>query len=261
MLLLMRHPCGSFALAAGFVLLFGPRAHGQSLPATASVQIVNATSVPAIALRINDGLAYENFPQGLKSADSPTSALTVTYEAEDKRTGHRAKSAEITYQPGTNQSLVILGDFSTGSLSGTLQGPGHAIVGKSGQYPPSVLFQVFPHAANEAPVRLRIINGMPGKSLTFVAGRQEMVVEPGNFAVLAGEPAFALYQVKTDGEEISVLMRQEGLVRNAMIIFFLKNGRPAFMRAFENTADSNRRAKESAKERESVWIQSESSPN
>ena len=47
-----------------------------------------------------------------------------------------------------------------------------------------------------------------------------------------------------------MLMRQEGLVRNAMIIFFLKNGRPGFMRAFENNADSNRRARELAKERE-----------
>jgi hypothetical protein len=216
----------------------------------ASVQIVNATSVPAIALKINDRLTYETFPQGIRSADAPTTALKATYEAEDKQTGHRAKSAEITYKPGTNQSLVILGDFSTDTPPGTLRRPRQALALNSEQYPPSILFHVFSHAAREAPVRLRIINGMPGKSLTFVAGSRKMLIEPGSFAVLDGQPAVAEYHAETDGEEISVLMRQEGLVRNAMIIFFLKNGRPAFMRAFENNADSIRRAKELAKERE-----------
>ena len=75
-----------------------------------------------------------------------------------------------------------------------------------------------------------------------VAGR--LSVKPGEFAVLAGQPATARYLAKVDGENISLLMRQEGLIRNAMIIFFLKNGRPAFMRAFENNADSNRKREE-----------------
>ncbi|MGB7791061.1 MAG: hypothetical protein WBL39_07590 [Terrimicrobiaceae bacterium] len=250
MILLTRRSSVAFRLAVLLVLMLDSRAQGQPLTGTASVQIVNATSVPAIALRINDRLAYETFPQGLKSADSPTSMLKATYEAEDKQTGRFAKSAEINYKPGTNQSLVILGDFSIGPPAGTLRRPGHALVGNGEQYPPSILFQVFSHAAQEAPVRVRIINGMPGKSLTFITGRDEIVVEPGNFAVLNREPAVAHYQAKTDGEEISVLMRQEGLVRNAMIIFFLKNGRPGFMRAFENNADSNRRASELAKEKE-----------
>jgi hypothetical protein len=240
----------SFGLAVLLVLLLDSRARGQPLPGTSSVQIVNATSVPVIALRINDRLAYESFPQGLKSADSPTSALKATYEAEDKQTGRLARSAEINYKPGTNQSLIILGDFSTDPPAGMIGRPDHALVGNGEQYPPRVFFQVFSHAAREAPVRVRIINGMPGKSLRFVAGREEIVVEPGNSAILTGQPAFAHYQAKTEGEEISVVMRQEGLVRNAMIIFFLKDGRPAFMRAFENNADSNRRVTELAKERE-----------
>jgi hypothetical protein len=250
MISLTRCTCILFGLAGVFVLTLNARAQGMPLPATASVQIVNATSVPAISLRINNGLAYERFPQGLKSADSPTGALKVTYEAEDKQTGHRAKSAEITYKPGTNQSLVILGDFSTDTPSGALRRPGRALADNNEQYPPSILFHVFSHAATEAPVRLRVINGMPGKSLTFIAGHREIIIEPGNFAVLNGQPPLARYQAKADGEEISVLMRQEGLVRNAMIIFFLKGGRPAFMRAFENNADSDRRAQALAKERE-----------
>jgi hypothetical protein len=237
-----------FRLAVIVVVALDSQALAQTLPATTSVQIVNATSVPAIALRINDRVAYQNFPQGLKTADSPASLLKAVYEAEDRQTGSRATSAKIAYEPGTNQSLVILGDFSTDTPPGVLRHPGRALTGEDKQYPPNVLFQVFSHAAAEAPVRLRIINGMPGKSLTFVAGRREIVVKPGEFAILAGQPATARYLAKVDGENISLLMRQEGLIRNAMIVFFLKNGHPAFMRAFENNADSIRKREELQKE-------------
>lgn len=236
-------------LAAIAVLALDSQAVAQILPATTSVQIVNATCVPAIALRINDRIAYENFPQGLKTADSPASLLKAVYEAEDRQTGSRATSAKIAYEPGTNQSLVILGDFSTDTPPGVLRHPGRALTAEEKQYPPNVLFQVFSHAATEAPVRLRIINGMPGKRLTFVAGRREIVVKPGEFAVLTGQPATARYLAKVDGESISLFMRQEGLIRNAMIVFFLKSGRPAFVRAFENNADSNRKREELDKER------------
>ena len=239
-----------FRLAVLVALALESQALGQTLPVTTSVQIVNATSVPAIALKINDKIAYENFSQGLKTADSPASLLKAVYEAEDRQTGSRATSAKITYEPGANQSLVILGDFSTDTPPGALRHPGRALTGEDKQYPPNVLFQVFSHAATEEPVRLRIINGIPGKNLTFVSGRREIVVKPGEFAVLAGQPATARYLAKVDGEDIPLLMRQDGLIRNAMIIFFLKSGRPAFMRAFENNADSNRRRNELEKERE-----------
>ena len=209
-------------MAAIAVLALDSQAVAQTLPATTSVQIVNATCVPAIALRINDRIAYENFPQGLKTADSPASLLKAVYEAEDRQTGSRATSAKIAYEPGTNQSLVILGDFSTDTPPGVLRHPGRALTAEEKQYPPNVLFQVFSHTATEAPVRLRIINGMPGKSLTFVAGRREIVVKPGEFAVLTGQPATARYLAKVDGENISLFMRQEGLIRNAMIVFFLE---------------------------------------
>jgi hypothetical protein len=227
------------------------RSHAETAPPpSTSVQIINATSVTAITLRINESVAYDDFPQGLETADSPTGLLHATYEAEDKGTGSRATSPAITYEPNTNQSLVILGDFSTDSPPGMLRHPGRALTGEDKRYPPNVLFQVFAHTAAEAPVRLRIINGMPGKNLTFVAGPQELVVSPGESAALTSQPAVAQYVAIIDGEKTSLLMRQEGLIRNAMIIFFLKGGKPAFMRAFENNADSNRRRQELAKEKE-----------
>jgi len=240
----------SFGLAAIMILALDSRTHAQGLPDAARVQIVNATSVPAIALRINERLAYETFRQGLRTADFAVSSPEAVYEVEDRQTGYRAASGKITYHPGTNQSLVILGDFSTDTPPGGLRHPGRALTAEERQYPPNVLFQMFSHEGTEPPVRLRIINGMPGKNLTFVAGRREVVVKPGDCGVLADQPSSAQYLAKVDGEEISLLMRQEGLIRNAMIIFFLKSGKPAFVRAFENNGDSNRRREQLEKAQE-----------
>jgi hypothetical protein len=227
-------------LAALFVLALDSHAQKEALPGTARVQIVNATSVAAISLRINDRLAYENFPQGLKSADSPTSVLKATYEAEDKKTGSRAKSRQIIFEPGTNQSLVILGDFSTDTPTEMLRNSDRASAQQNKQYAPNVHFQVFLHAEAKDRVRLRIINGMTGRNLAFVADGHEIVVRPGHFALLDGQPTIAEYLAKSDDEQIPLLMRQEGLIRNAMIVFFLKGGRLAFMRVFENTTVSGK---------------------
>jgi hypothetical protein len=204
----------------------------------ASVQIVNATSVPIISLRVNDTLVYDDFPQGKRSGDAPLRLLEAVYEAEEKQSGARAKSDKITYGAGTSQSLVILGDFSTVSPSGVLRQPDSAPPNSGSKYPPNVLFQVYPHTPSQAPVRLRVINGMPGKRLVFLSGSNELVVSPGDFAVLERQPAVAQYTARVDGETIPLLMRQEGLIRNAMIVFFLKDGKPSFMRAFENNTDS-----------------------
>jgi hypothetical protein len=230
----MRSIVSRFAVAALTALAFNGRAYTESPPGTASVQIVNATSVPAISLKINDSLVYGTFPQGKKSADAPVPVLEAVYEAEDKRTGSRARSEKITYEPGAYQSLVILGDFST---------PAPAPSGNpAGENAPvaNVGFQVFSHEATKPPVRLRIINGMPSKTLKFAGGAVELVIKAGDHAVLENQPAIAQYAATVDGASIPVLMRQEGLIRNALIVFYVKEGKPVFMRAFENNADSNR---------------------
>ncbi len=244
----LTHPgSASCAILAILLLAQNWRAYAQEAK-SASVQIVNATSVTAIILRINDQIAYEYFPQGLKSADSATNILRATYEAEDKETGRRAKSAQISYDPDSHQSLVITGDFSSDTPPGLPRRTERTQPIENKQLLPNVLFQVFSHTATEAPVRLRIINGIPDRNLTFVSGDRETVVKPGGFAVLEGQPATARYLAKTDRGEINLLMRQEGMVRNVMLIFFLKNGRPAFVRAFEKNTDATRQRPQSQKQ-------------
>ena len=115
-------------LALSVLMGLWPRvtAQAQGAAQTASVQIVNATSVPVLSLRINGTLAYDTFPQGKKSGDAPLPLLEAVYEAEDKQSGSKAKSDKITYEPGAYQSLVILGDFSTTSPPTILRQRGSA---------------------------------------------------------------------------------------------------------------------------------------
>jgi hypothetical protein len=240
-------PCLALSLLMGIWPRVAAQAQGTS--ETTSVQIVNATSVPLLRLKINDTLAYETFPQGKRSGDAPVALLEAVYEAEDKQSGSKAESGKITYEPGAYQSLVILGDFSTTSPPRVRQ-PESALSSEDGKHPPSVLFQVYSHTSSKAPVRLRIINGIPGKSLTFANGKNEVVVRPGECAVLESQPPTARYIAHVEGESIPLLMRQERLIRNAMVVFFLKDGKLAFVRAFENNAESKAMRAELKKARE-----------
>jgi len=99
-------------------------------------------------------------------------------------------------------------------------------------------------------VRLRIINGIPCKSLMFAHGKSKVVVPPGECAVLESQPATARYTAHVDGESIPLLMRQEGLIRNAIIVFFLKDDKPSFIRAFENNDEVEAMRAELEKARE-----------
>jgi hypothetical protein len=227
-----------------------PSAQAERRPETTSVQIVNATSVPAISLKVNDTLVYGTFPQGKRSGDAPIPLLEAVYEAEDKQSGSKAKSDKITYEPGAYQSLVIFGDFSIISPSKIQRQAESSLRSQDGKQPPNVLFQVYPHTSSKAPVRLRIINGIPGHSLTFGHGKNEVVIRPGDCAILEGQPTTVQYTAHVNGESISLLMRQEGLIRNALIVFFLKEGKPTFIRAFENNAESNARRAKLEKARE-----------
>ena len=230
------------ALSVLMAIWLRPTAYAQTTPEITSVQIVNATSVSVLALKVNDTLAYDTFPQGKWSGDAPISSLEAIYEAEDKRSGSKAKSDKITYERGTYQSLVILGDFQQRQPDG--------LNSEDGKHPPNVLFQVYSHTPSKAPVRLRIINGVPGKRLAFASGNYELVIRPGDCGVLENQPATAQYTAHVDGEIIPLLMRQEGLIRNAIIVFFLKDGKPSFMRAFENNAESKAARAELEKARE-----------
>ena len=223
-------------LVLGFAALGEPHRSGaQEVPA-ASVQIVNATSVPEISLSIDGRNDYPNFPQGRMTAGAALERLKATYAAKDRQTGARGKPVELPHDSRHGQTIVILGDFSTVAPPGRLPQPGDKA---EETYPPNLLFKVYSHEvpASEQPLRLRIINGMPGQSLLFVAGHKPRVLLPGEDFALFNQPAVAQYTAKANGHDLQILMRQEEHPRNALLVFFLKEGKPAFMRAFEGTSE------------------------
>ena len=131
--------------------LASPTTQAQAPPEMASVQIVNATSVPVLSLKVNDTLAYDTFPQGKRSGDAPVPLLEAVYEAEDKQSGSKAKVREDHLRAWRHQSLVILGDFSTHIASqGHPKAAGQSTSERGSKHPPNVLFQVYPHTPLES---------------------------------------------------------------------------------------------------------------
>ena len=207
--------------------------------AQTSVQVVNATSVPEIALRVNGRLDYPKFPQGRMTADAAAEVQRLVYEVEDPRSGKRVKSPELRCKAGEYQSMVILGDFSTGTPPGGLPQPAQLPADR--KFPPNIVFRLFPHSEESADsgLRLRIINGMPGRKLVFSAGKHRNVLLPGEDLVIPQQPSTREYVATVDDRMLRILMRQENNLRNAMVIFYLReDGSPGFTRAFENTARS-----------------------
>jgi len=227
------------AIFAGGVVTCVAAEPDKTLPQT-RVQIVNATSVPEIALSINGKKSYPNFRQGLYTADGPTDQIEVEYTAQVSGKILVAKSQKIQFAPNRIQTVVILGDFSTEVPPEQLPTSDSKSSPPKKPYPPNVFFRVYSHDQSEPPSapRLRVINGMPGKTLVFGSyGKPQIkfILKPGGEKELWDQPPTAEYFVKIDGKTDDVLMRQEGLIRNAMLILYLdKEGQPKFKRVFEN---------------------------
>lgn len=200
------------------------------------VQIVNTTSVPTIALSVNGKKDYPVFNQGSYTADGPVRRLNVKYSAENSATGAVAQSTDLKFRPNQHQTVVIVGDFNTDTPPGELPQPGPPPPKPEKPFPPNVLFLTFFHEKQEGPrIALRVINGMPGKELSFKTKTGKLTIEPGKDEVLPDQVAVCQYSAEVEGTPIEFLMRQDGSqVRNAMVIFYLVNGVPTIKRAFEN---------------------------
>lgn len=228
-----------FQLVVTAILIFQATGFGEnpiSLPPTTRVQIVNATSVANVELSINSSVRYPMFPQGLYTADAPTEVMSTTYNVKDVVSSKSLESTKVAFTPNVCHSVVIVGDFSTEVAPGEMLQPGAVSAAEPKRFPPSVLYFMFPHEkkVSDGLVRLRVINGMPGKALKFSDGKMIQDILPGKIGVMDAQPPLLQYTASVDNVEISVLMRQEDLIRNAMVIFYLTNGAPTFMRAFES---------------------------
>lgn len=201
-----------------------------------SVQIVNVTSVPVISLTVNGRKDYPVFRQGSFTNDGPVHRLDSKYLAENTATGAVAQSPELKFTPNEHQSVVIIGDFNTDTPPGEFPQPGPPLPKPEKPFPPNVLFLMFPHEKLDGDrVSLRVINGMPGKTLSITTKTGKITIDPGKSEVLPDQPPVCEYKAEADGKPIDFLMKQDGgHIRNAMAIFCLNNGEPVLQRAFEN---------------------------
>lgn len=193
-----------------------------------SLKIVNTTSVPAISLSIDEANDYPDFPQGKATGLFPISPSSVKYTAVNLANGARAESSSVQYTTGT-QTLIIVGDFSTDCPPGELPS-GATTAPPEKPYPPNVLFKVFPNS--EPPkgntIRVQVYNAMPRTTLEFSGkSAQRQSIAPGQISVLIGQPRPAFYQAAANGETLNLTLMQTD-VENQIVVFFLRNGKPAY---------------------------------
>jgi len=220
-------------------------------PPTTSVQIVNATSVAAMSLLLNGQFILPNFSQGNHSAGGANDLLNVHYLATDNKTKLEAEK-NIKYEPNQNQSLLITGDFSTDCPPENLPQPGEPSVPPPKPFKPNVQFRVLSHdCSSDEELRYRFINAMPHKMLElWLEDKLLAKLKPGDEHVLTKQAPSVMYQAKVDDTMIPTYIRQEGLIRNGTIIYFLRDDKPTFMRAYENTANSMAKSRQMEEEAE-----------
>ncbi len=207
-------------------------------PPTARVQIVNATCVAEISLSVGEKMLYPTFPQGLYTADGESTMLGGRFNIVDLAT-KRNVVRSITIPAGSDQSLFLLGDFSTDYPADGMPQPGQLPPAPGAkEFEPNFQMLLLSHelAPEEAPIRIRFLNGVPGHILqvTDPAGNS-VECAPGDAESLVGQPAEALYKATIKETPVDVYMRQEGPLRNCTVVFFLKNGEPEFTRIFEGS--------------------------
>jgi len=234
------------------------------------VTIVNATSVPSIALGVGlssvpsrgHDLGTESIPSGLRSTrNSRITNIPIAYpdfHQGEWTANHAISTPEVQYavhgtngpllalqtihfKPLSSQYLLLTGDLST-------QGPKEKLpqlLGETetaGSYPPNIQFHVIPYTlVTPDPCHYRIVNAMPRKTLLIRSpgsgnrpSQQLAYLAPGNSVLLVRQPPCVKYEAVIDDQTIPLEIEQEGAEGNCLIPFFLRNGKPDFVRVFED---------------------------
>ena len=207
------------------------------------ITIVNATSVPSISLGTsgtNKPFAYPDFPQGEWTANKAIVTPEVHYAVRSTN-GAPVMVQTIRFKPVSSQYLLLTGDLSTRGVVEKLP----QVLGDTAPrrvYLPNVQFHVIPYAlVTPDPCHYMIFNAMPGKTLLLRSpasenkpAQQLAYLAPGNSVLLVHQPPCVSYEAVVDGQSIPLAIEQEGAVGNCLIPFFLRNGKPDFIRVFED---------------------------
>jgi len=238
------------------------RRHGHPTPSPTPVPkvrmtIVNATCVPEISLTLsgaghegslkggtNAPLTYPRFPQGEWTSDGelPTNSLLCSVR---DALGAEIAGRLLQCKPVSSQVLLLTGDLSRTGPEDRLPQLG-TNPAASLAWGPNFQFRLFPVEIGCAdPVHYRVVNAMPSKTLVLKTlpdgkrpSRQIALLAPGNSVLLTKQPAEVEWIAEIDGIPRPLSVRQEGAAANCLIPFFLRDGKPAFVRVFETPHDT-----------------------
>jgi len=222
--------------------------HGHASPTPlvtprVKVTIVNATCVPSIALSekgTNLPVAYPVFPQGEWTANDAVTNAEIHYAA---RLPEGSVIAEhiLRFKPQSSQFLLLTGDLSRKGPPDKLPQLTPTALASPYPWPPNFQFHLYPvELVTKDPCHYRIVNAMPGKTLTLRTPARDGkpsrllgLLAPGSSLVLTGQPACVDWIAEIDGQNYPVAITQEGAEGNCLIPVFLRNGKPDFLKVFE----------------------------
>lgn len=214
--------------------------------------IVNATCVPEISISLSENgrtretsratntlLAYPRFPQGEWTADGELGTNSLLCSVRDA-SGTEIAGRLLQFKPVSSQVLLLTGDLSRTGPEDRLPQLGTNSAA-SLAWRPNFQFRFFPvELACADPIHYRVVNAMPEKTLLLKSqpegnrpSRQLALLAPGNSVLLTRQPADVEWIAEIDGVSLPVSVRQEGAAANCLIPFFLREGRPSFVRVFE----------------------------
>jgi hypothetical protein len=217
--------------------------NGDDGPPSIRLTIINATSVPEISLSKGTNIPadYPRFRQGTWTADEALTNSTINLVVRTSE-GVIVANRSLVLPKKCHRFLLLSGDLSRRSLAEKPTQPLPRTASTPDLPPPNLQFLSYPvELVTKDPFHYRVVNAMPDKTLTLHVpahdgkpARTLGILTPGNSLLFTGHPPSIEWIAEIDGAKFPVSVTQEGAAGNCLIPFFLRKGRPDFVRIFEN---------------------------
>ena len=184
---------------------------------------------------------YPRFRQGTWTADEPLTNSTINLVVRSPE-GVIVANRPFVFPRKCHRFLLLSGDLRRNSPVGKPNLPLPRASVTPDPRPPDLQFLSYPvELVTKDPFHYRVVNAMPDKTLTLRVpahdgkpARTLGILSPGNSLLFTGHPPSIEWIAEIDGVRFPLSVTQEGAAGNCLIPFFLRNGRPDFVRIFEN---------------------------
>jgi len=232
-----------------FPVVFGvswgqePNVAPEELPIPhANMVIVNVTTVPSIALKMDGQELYGDFRTGEKTSGGTFTKLTPKIEVVDN-SSKAAYAETVSISPSSFQTLVVMGDFKD------VEPGGNGIRGENTQKEASrnVAFLHLSHVlqGEEKAYRYRFVNAIPGKPIVCkTSGLPDVTIESGKAYSYGGKPLQIMFEVTQDSRVLPLKVKQENPVHNVTFVIYESEGKLRYVVIPEETSETQRERKD-----------------